>query len=191
VALVEADDAASLVADPAVLFLDEPTTGLDPHSRSALWEELRGLVAGGTTLVLTTQYLEEADRLADEVVVIDHGRVIAAGTPAVLKAQLGAGRVVVGVADRAQLAVAAAVLDRVGAAPVALDAAALQATVDIPAGTGLGPVARTLDEAGVPTDDIALHRPTLDDVFLALTGHAADDAAHPAADGAELSGAAR
>jgi ABC-2 type transport system ATP-binding protein len=166
------DLAASLVADPPVLFLDEPTTGLDPHSRNALWTLLRELVADGTTLVLTTQYLEEADRLADEIAVIDAGREIASGSPDALKAQLGGGHVVVGVAERGQLAPVAAVLGRLGGGAPAIDADALEVTAGVAPDTGLGPVARALDEAGLPTTDLALHRPSLDDVFLAPTGHA-------------------
>jgi ABC-2 type transport system ATP-binding protein len=177
------DLAASLVAEPQVLFLDEPTTGLDPRSRNELWDVLLELVAGGTTIVLTTQYLEEADRLADHVVVFDEGRVIAEGAPETLKGEVGGARVVLGLDALDQLPIAAAVLARLGTEAPETDADALRVTVAVAPGTGLGAVARALDDAGLPTDDIALRRPTLDDAFLTLTGHhaAADDAEEVAA----------
>ena len=166
--------AASLVAVPEILFLDEPTTGLDPRSRLQMWEVIEGLVADGTTVLLTTQYLEEADQLAHEIVVIDHGKVIAQGTSDQLKSQVGGDRLEVVVRDAAQGPAAAAAL-----APLAGEApTADQHTVTAPVSGGsvaIVDAVRRLDEAGVAIADIALRRPTLDDVFLALTGHAAAD----------------
>jgi len=169
------DLAASLVAEPEVLFLDEPTTGLDPRSRNELWDVLVELTGRGTTIVLTTQYLEEADRLADHIVVIDHGRVIAQGSPQALKDTAGGARVVVGVDDPDLLRRAAWTLQSVSADDPAIDADERRVTAALDAGTGLGEVVRALDAAGVPTDDLAVRRPTLDDVFLTLTGHDAAD----------------
>jgi ABC-2 type transport system ATP-binding protein len=167
------DLAASLVAAPAVLFLDEPTTGLDPHSRAGMWEIIRELVAGGTTLLLTTQYLEEADRLAGRIVVINHGQVIAAGAPDELKAAVGGARVDVVIRDGAQLVEAVAVLERVGGAAAHVEAQTRRVTVPVRGGAAaLADVVRALDAAGIVADDIALRRPTLDEVFLQLTGPA-------------------
>ncbi len=163
------DLAASLVASPPVLFLDEPTTGLDPHSRNELWALLRELVADGATLVLTTQYLEEADRLADDVVVLDHGRTVAAGTPAELKARLGGERVTVTVAGAEHLDAAAGALAPFADGPVGRDADALRVDVPVRLGTGLFEVMRALDEAEVSATDIHRREATLDDVFLSLT----------------------
>jgi ABC-2 type transport system ATP-binding protein len=163
------DLAAALVARPPILFLDEPTTGLDIRSRIALWESIEALVATGTTVLLTTQYLEEADRLAHTIAVINHGAVIAEGTSAGLKEQVGGDRLEVRVTRRADAGAAAEILARIaGAAPAMLDG-----TVSVPI-TGQGAVTeavRRLDEAGISIDDIATQRPTLDDVFLELTGH--------------------
>ena len=169
------DLAASLVVEPEVLFLDEPTTGLDPRSRNELWDVLRDLTDRGTTIVLTTQYLEEADRLADHIVVIDHGRVIAQGTPQALKDTAGGARVVIGLDDPALLPCAAWTLQAVSDDKPAIDADQRRVTITLDAGTGLGDVVRALDAAGLPTDDLAVRRPTLDDVFLTLTGHDAED----------------
>jgi ABC-2 type transport system ATP-binding protein len=169
------DLAASLVAAPPVLFLDEPTTGLDPRSRNDLWDVLRELVDGGTTLLLTTQYLEEADRLADRVAVIDAGRVIASGTPAELKAQVGGERVVVTLRDAAQLAPTVRALAALAEEPPHEDAEALEVIAPVAPGTGLFAVVRALDAADVEPADVALRSPTLDDAFLTLTGHDTTD----------------
>ena len=164
------DLAASLITAPPVLFLDEPTTGLDPRSRTEVWDAVRTLVAGGTTVLLTTQYLEEVDRLADHVTVIDHGAVVASGTPTELKSRLGGDRIDLVVVDAADLPAAAALLTRItGNTPdtsvddrrvgvsVADRMAALTATV------------RALGDAGIAVEDVTLRRPTLDEVFLRLT----------------------
>jgi ABC-2 type transport system ATP-binding protein len=168
------DLAAALVARPPILFLDEPTTGLDIRSRIALWESIEVLVAGGTTVLLTTQYLEEADRLADRIVVINHGAVIAEGTSAELKERVGGDRLEVRVGRRVDSAAAAEVLARIAdGAPAVLDG-----TVSIPiaGGGAVTEAVRRLDAAGIAIDDIATQRPTLDDVFLELTGQTAAEA---------------
>ncbi len=167
------DLAVSLVAAPPVLFLDEPTTGLDPRSRSELWVILQGLVSQGTTLLLTTQYLEEADTLADQIVVIDAGRVIAAGTPSELKEEAGAARIVLTVSDSADLARATDLLEQC-ASGVQVDMASRRLTASA---TGLGEVPRIANafaDSGIAVDDLGLKRPSLDDVFLHLTGHRAE-----------------
>lgn len=172
------DLAVSLIAQPEVLFLDEPTTGLDPRSRVELWDVLRGLVRDGTTLLLTTQYLEEADHLADELIVIDHGRVIARGTPLALKDQSGAASLVVTVSRPDKVQQAAGLLRAiVGEVRVDEDARRLTA----PSGdvAALTQVARQLDEAGIDVDDLGMQRPSLDDVFLSLTGHRAEESSNP------------
>ncbi|HET8741979.1 MAG TPA: ATP-binding cassette domain-containing protein [Gaiella sp.] len=163
------DLAASLVASPAVLFLDEPTTGLDPLARDALWQTLRDLVRDGTTLILTTQYLEEADRLADDIVVLDHGRTVAQGTPAALKARIGGDRVEVTVPLPDELPAAASAVERFGSAEPAHDVERLTVTVPVEPGTRLVDVVRALDEAGVDVTDVHRREATLDDVFISLT----------------------
>jgi ABC-2 type transport system ATP-binding protein len=166
------DLAAALVARPPVLFLDEPTTGLDPRSRLSLWTTLEELVAEGTTLLLTTQYLDEADRLADTIAVIDRGRVIADGTPDELKDRVGGERLEVHLTDPAAAIAAMEALEPMSDdAPIA-DGDAVSVTVRGRTGTIVEAV-RRLDEAGVEVADLGLRRPTLDDVFLSLTGHVA------------------
>jgi len=168
------DLAVSLLASPPVLFLDEPTTGLDPRSRSELWDVLRALVAQGTTLLLTTQYLEEADQLADNIVVIDRGRIIAQGSPLELKQQAGRASLVVTVADATDLESASALLRRTGA-EVFVDAGARRLTASADGLDDMIQVAGWLRDSGITVDDIGLSRPSLDDVFLTLTGHRTDD----------------
>jgi ABC-2 type transport system ATP-binding protein len=177
------DLAAALVARPPILFLDEPTTGLDIRSRLALWESIDRLVGTGTTVLLTTQYLEEADRLSHRIAVVNHGQVIAEGTPDDLKRQVGGHRLEIQLADEALAPAAAEVLAPVGSgAPAVLDG-----TISLPIARAAGAVTdavRRLDQAEIAIGDIATHSPTLDDVFLTLTGQTAgetdDDAeAHP------------
>jgi ABC-2 type transport system ATP-binding protein len=164
------DLAVSLVARPPILFLDEPTTGLDPRSRLDLWNALGALTASGVTILLTTQYLEEADRLADQIVVLASGLVIAAGAPADLKAQAGIGRIDVVVHDASQLPVAVAALRRATSAEPAVEPEARRITLAGAGGTKtLAAVIHALDAAGIEADDIALRQPTLDEVFLRLT----------------------
>jgi ABC-2 type transport system ATP-binding protein len=167
------DLAAALVAKPPVLFLDEPTTGLDPRSRLALWETIEGLVADGTTVLLTTQYLDEADRLADTIAVIDHGKVIAEGTPDELKDRVGGERLEVRLGDAAMAPTAVRALAPLSDEPPATEGDTVLVTVRRRTGTIVEAV-RRLDEADVDVDDLSLRRPTLDDVFLTLTGHAAE-----------------
>jgi ABC-2 type transport system ATP-binding protein len=184
------DLAVSLVANPPVLFLDEPTTGLDPRSRVGLWEVIRDLVRGGTTLLLTTQYLEEADQLADQIVVIDHGRVIAAGTPFQLKEQAGRASVEVTVTHAEDLSRAAEVL-RSCTTEVHVEEASRR--IVAPAG-GLGDMTRIATEfveSGIALDDLGLKRPSMDDVFLHLTGHRAEVEEGEELDAAERDDSAR
>jgi daunorubicin resistance ABC transporter ATP-binding subunit len=170
------DLAASLVMRPPVLFLDEPTTGLDPTSRVRMWNVIRGLIADGVTLLLTTQYLDEADELADRIVVIDHGRAIANGTAAELKRQTGGARMEVLLAaphDHATRALAPLVDGE-----ITMDAAGRRLQAPVRARAGLATrIVRALDETGIEVDDIEIRQPSLDDVFFALTGHPAEDAA--------------
>jgi daunorubicin resistance ABC transporter ATP-binding subunit len=171
------DLGASLVGNPHLLLLDEPTTGLDPRSRIELWEAIRSLVSGGTDVLLTTQYLEEADQLARDVVIIDHGRVIASGTPDELKGRAGRDVIEVRPRSAADLASVADVLSRVSAEPPRTDDDTHRVSAQVDGGADeLSTVVRLLDEAGVAVDDIGLRRPTLDEVFLALTGQPADAA---------------
>jgi ABC-2 type transport system ATP-binding protein len=172
------DLAAALIGRPRLLFLDEPTTGLDPRSRLGMWDVIRGLVRNGATLLLTTQYLEEADELADVIGVVDHGRIIATGTADELKSRVGGERVEVVVHDRERIPLARDVLVRHCVGDVAIDFHTRKLTVAAEGGAAtLVAIVRDLDEVSIQIDDIALRRPTLDDVFLTLTGHAAELAA--------------
>jgi oleandomycin transport system ATP-binding protein len=169
------DLAASLLGDPEVLFLDEPTTGLDPRARIDVWGTVKDIVAGGATVLLTTQYLDEADELADQVAVVDHGRVVASGTPAELKTQIGGQSLVVRAADRAMTArVALAVQEITGSVPdVRDDTGLVTAPASDPA--MLAAVVRRLDDESIAAAELGLRLPSLDEVFLTLTGHAAQD----------------
>ncbi len=167
------DLAASLVAEPSVLFLDEPTTGLDPYGRLGMWDIIRELVGRGTTLLLTTQYLDEADELANTIVVVDHGQVIASGTPNQLKDQVGGDLLEFTVPDRNRLDDAVRAVAGLSDAAPTVEAATRRVKVAVGSrgSTALVEAVRRLDAAGVVTEDLALHRPSLDDVFLAVTGH--------------------
>jgi ABC-2 type transport system ATP-binding protein len=177
------DVAASLVAQPPVLFLDEPTTGLDPHGRIALWELLGELTGHGTSVLLTTQYMEEADRLADAIVVIDHGRVIASGTPGELKTRIGGDRLELQTLPGADPRPLAQALAALGTGPPVVDARAGRVVLRVKNGPELlAEVAGRLATSGLRVADLALRRPSLEDVFLTLTGQPGDGLAH-AADG--------
>jgi ABC-2 type transport system ATP-binding protein len=175
------DLGASLVGEPSVLFLDEPTTGLDPRSRIDLWKVIRELVAEGTTVLLTTQYLEEADELANRIVVIDHGQVIAEGTSAELKARVGGDVIEVTTVDRDRVRQAAELVVQAAggsASEVQIDSDLGKVTVRVNHGSAvLADTVRLLDAAGIAIGDLSLRKPTLDDVFLTLTGHSAEEAA--------------
>lgn len=170
------DLAASLIAAPSILFLDEPTTGLDPRSRLGMWEVITSLVKQGTTVLLTTQYLEEADQLANRIVVIDKGVVIANGTSNELKSQVGGDRLEIVISEAARLADARTALAQIASGDIITTDVSRTLLAPISGGSSVLPEAiRALDAAGVRFDDIALRRPTLDDVFLALTGHVAEE----------------
>jgi ABC-2 type transport system ATP-binding protein len=170
------DLGAALVAKPPVLFLDEPTTGLDPRSRLAMWEVIESLVSEGTTVLLTTQYLEEADRLADTIAVVDHGLVIAQGTSDQLKDRVGGERLEVTLEDGASYEDAVRALAPMAEDPPSRDGGLVTMSVRQRHGTIVEAV-RRLSDAGVDVEDLAIRRPTLDDVFLTLTGHAAEESA--------------
>jgi ABC-2 type transport system ATP-binding protein len=167
------DLAASLIVQPKVLFIDEPTTGLDPRGRQEMWEVIQELVKGGVTLLLTTQYLEEADQLADEIAVIDHGKVIARGTSDALKKQVGGERLEITV-ENTDITKTQEIVSRISSSAIHTDVR----TISAPVSTGsiaLMEALRALDEAKIHPLDIALKRPSLDDVFLSLTGHVAEE----------------
>ena len=174
------DLAGALIGRPRLLFLDEPTTGLDPRSRIGMWDVIRNLVREGVSLLLTTQYLEEADELADAIAVVDHGRIIAQGTADELKLQVGGERIEVVIHDRTRLDETRRILSGIGVGAAWIDEHTRRVTVPAAGGASrLINVVRDLDEAAITIDDIGLRRPTLDDVFLALTGHGAEEPAGP------------
>jgi ABC-2 type transport system ATP-binding protein len=171
------DLAGALISEPPVVFLDEPTTGLDPKGRLEMWDLIAGLARGGTTVLMTTQYLEEADRLADDILVIDHGRAIARGTADQLKRQIGGERLEVTISDQSSIADAQRVIDALGEGPVHVEEQDRRVSVAVTSHDGvLTHAIRELDAAGVHVDDIGFRRPTLDEVFLALTGRPAEEA---------------
>jgi ABC-2 type transport system ATP-binding protein len=176
------DLGASLVGSPRLLLLDEPTTGLDPGSRNEVWDSIRAMGNAGTDIILTTQYLDEADRLAASIVIIDAGRVIAHGSPGDLKSRVGADVVELHTVDVATMSRAAAVLESLGLGRPSTDPATRRCSIAAPQGSKLLPtIVRALDEAGVEVEDLGLRRPTLDEVFLALTGPATDSGKEEAA----------
>ncbi|MER6312756.1 ATP-binding cassette domain-containing protein [Streptomyces sp. NPDC001581] len=184
------DLAAALVVSPPVMFMDEPTTGLDPRNRQQLWGIIQELVAGGTTLLLTTQYLEEADHLAHDICVVDHGKVIARGTSDQLKARTGGERVEVVVHERDHMATAREVLAGFGKGETTVEEHTRKLTVPVSGGAKLlAEVIRELDGRGIEIDDIGLRRPTLDDVFISLTGHTAERITGENGDGAAAAAA--
>ena len=170
------DLGAALMAEPPVIFLDEPTTGLDPKGRLSMWDLIEELAREGTTVLMTTQYLEEADRLADDIVVIDHGRAIARGTALELKQQVGGERLEITISDNPYLDAARRVLEALGEGPARVDQEQRRVSVAVRSHDGvLTRAIRELDAAGVHVDDIGFRRPTLDEVFLALTGRPAEE----------------
>jgi ABC-2 type transport system ATP-binding protein len=170
------DLGAALMAEPPVIFLDEPTTGLDPKGRLSMWDLIEGLASGGTTVLMTTQYLEEADRLADDIVVIDHGRAIARGSALELKQQVGGERLEVVIDNPRYLPEARRALEAISGASAHVDEEAKRVSVPVASHDGvLTKAIRALDEAGVHVDDIGFRRPTLDAVFLSLTGRPAEE----------------
>ena len=172
------DLAAALVAAPDVLFLDEPTTGLDPRSRAQMWETIQELVRGGSTVLLTTQYMEEADRLADDVVVIDRGRMIAHGPPDQLKTRIGGERIEVVLANAGDIRAARSLLAELSAGEIRVEEQTCTVTASVTGGVDvLRLVLQQLKDRAIPVDDVGLRRPTLDDVFLSLTGHGAEETA--------------
>lgn len=176
------DLGASLVAHPKVLFLDEPTTGLDPRTRLDLWAIIRQLVKEGTSILLTTQYLEEADELSDKIAVIDHGKVIAEGTSDSLKTQLGGDVIEFNLSRIQDYDKAMAAVSKLGSKPPTFDQSSLTLTLPIKDGSKiLAEVVRSLDKAGIEPSNLSLHRPSLDDVFLALTGKKTDATSSPEA----------
>lgn len=180
------DLAGALVAKPTVIFLDEPTTGLDPRSRASMWDVIRELVDNGTTLLLTTQYLEEADRLADEIVVIDNGRAIARGTADQLKSQIGGERVELVIESQEHIQLARQTLIRFAVGEIVIDEHNRTLTAPVTGGSSvLVDVLRGLDTSSVQVLDVGLRRPTLDDVFLTLTGHTTETSEKAAADAAD------
>ena len=186
------DLAAALVAEPDVLFLDEPTTGLDPRSRAQMWETIQTLVKRGSTVLLTTQYMEEADRLADNIVVIDRGREIAQGTSDQLKTQLGGERIELVLLDAGHIPIAQSILERASVGECQVDEQTRRVTAAVSGGADvLGQVLQDLREKGVGVVDVGLRRPTLDDVFLTLTGHSAEEVAEDEPAEAENKGEVR
>jgi len=172
------DLTAALVAAPEVLFLDEPTTELDPRSRAQMWETIQELVRSGSTVLLTTQYMEEADRLADDVVVIDRGRMIAHGKPDELKTKIGGERIEVVLASPTGIPPARSILAELAAGEIRVDEQTCTVTASVTGGVdSLRRVLQLLEERAISVDDVGLRRPTLDDVFLSLTGHAAEEVA--------------
>ena len=170
------DLAAALVAKPAVIFLDEPTTGLDPRSRSQMWETIQNLVHDGATVLLTTQYMEEADRLADEIVVIDKGQKIAQGTATELKDQIGGERIGVVLVDLDDLGAAQRILEKFAVDEVQVDEQSRQLTAGVSGGAeDLRQVLQLFGDSSIRLADVGLHRPTMDDVFLSLTGHSTEE----------------
>ena len=173
------DLGAALIAEPPVIFLDEPTTGLDPKGRLSMWDLIEGLAGSGTTVLMTTQYLEEADRLADDIAVIDHGKVIARGSAQELKRQVGGERLEIVIDNSRYLPDARRVLEAIGETAARVDEEARRVSVPVTSHDGvLTRAIRALDEAGVHVDDIGFRRPTLDEVFLTLTGRPAEEHAN-------------
>lgn len=174
------DLAASLIGRPNVLFLDEPTTGLDPRSRQGMWKVIEELVTEGTTVLLTTQYLEEADQLANRIVVLDHGNVIAKGTSNELKSQVGGDRIEIVVDHVSELVRTAGLINGIGSAPATIEEVTKTVLLPVSGGSkAIVDVVRKLDENNIAIADIALRRPTLDDVFLSLTGHVTETTQTP------------